>query len=120
LPPITFRYSGESHLLLELEMNTLGIKNRLLIQEILVFLRKKEEVLELIPGVTSLLIKYKDPIKENASSLVGIPQNLIKNILENCYNSGLLSKDIKFPIRRIKLPLAYRDQTSLQAIERYS
>jgi allophanate hydrolase subunit 1 len=40
---------------------SLGIKNRLLIQEILVFLKKKEDVLELIPGVTSLLIKYKEP-----------------------------------------------------------
>ena len=65
-----FRLSGDSHLLFEIEMKKFVMENRFYIQYVVNDLKNNtiNGVLEIVPCVSSLLIKY-DPVKILANEL---------------------------------------------------
>ncbi|XP_065680442.1 uncharacterized protein LOC124806726 isoform X1 [Hydra vulgaris] len=111
-PKVLFRLSGDQHVLVEFELNEFEIENRFYIQVILNKLKhlNYEYVLEMVPGVSTLLVKC-NPFLISANQLADLITKLIPN-----------SKDVnemKIACRSVRLPLAFHDYWSLQAISRY-
>ncbi|XP_065656850.1 uncharacterized protein LOC124806726 isoform X2 [Hydra vulgaris] len=111
-PKVLFRLTGDHHVLIEFELNEFEIENRFYIQVILNKLKhlNYDYVLEMVPGVSTLLVKY-NPFLISAIQLADLITNLIPN-----------SKDVnemKIACRSVRLPLAFHDYWSLQAISRY-
>ena len=114
-PKVSFRLSGDQHVLVELEMQQFEIENRFYIEFIISQLNgkcKHEGILEMVPGVSSLLIKY-NPFKIFARDLADL-------VAEKCMPNDLASvNEMVISCRSVKLPLAFRDRWNKEAIERY-
>ena len=115
-PKLFFRYSGDSHVLVEIEMQNFEIENRFYIQYIISVLKENSKeindgVLELVPGVSSVLIKY-DPLKLTSFQI----SQEISRIIDS---SSSKVQNMKIQSRKVKLPIAFKDRWSLEAIDQY-
>ncbi len=109
-----FRLSGDSHLLFEIEMKKFEMENRFYIQYVLNDLKKNkiDGVLEIVPGVSSLLIKY-DPFKILAKEV----SKKIIDIISISTNESV--EKMVIPSRNVKLPISFRDRWTLDSIKQY-
>jgi urea carboxylase len=110
--PLTFRRAGERGLLVEFGEPVLDLRSRVrahLLQEALAE-QAPSGVLELTPGVRSLLVQHDPgvlPARELLELLVAL-------------EAGLPAADARtIPGRVVELPLAWRDAEAMSAIARY-
>jgi urea carboxylase len=110
--PLTFRRAGERGLLVEFGEPLLDLRSRVrahLLQEALVE-QAPPGVLELTPGVRSLLVQH-DPDRLSVRALLALLVEL---------EAGLPAPDaLTVPGRVVELPLAWRDAEAMSAIARY-
>lgn len=109
---IVYRMSGDTHLLVEYGEIELQLSYRLRVHCTMEHLKGKAFILELCPGVRSLLIKY------DASSITCLQLVNLLTDLESSNVNNLAS--ISVSSRLIKLPLAFNDQWTKEAQNRYS
>ncbi len=109
-PAVTYRQAGDKYILLEYGPVVLDLKFRLRVYALTNAINEKgiNGVEELSPGVRSLQIRY--------NSLVIHQQDLINTLLEIENN---LPDTIKVPSRIVKLPMAFEDSATLDAVTKY-
>jgi allophanate hydrolase subunit 1/biotin carboxyl carrier protein len=109
-----FRLSGDSHLLFELKMEKFEMENRFYMQFVVNDLKKNKinGLLEIVPGVSSLLIKY-DPFIILANEI----SKKIIDIISLSTNESI--ENMVIPCRNVKLPISFRDRWTIGAIEKY-
>jgi urea carboxylase len=110
--PLTFRRAGERGLLVEFGEPVLDLRARVrahLLQQVLVE-QAPAGVLELTPGVRSLLVQHDPDV---------LPSRALLALLV-ALEAGLPAPDaLTVPGRVVELPLAWRDAEAMSAIARY-
>src|SRR5699024_3482882 len=111
-PRVVYRMAGSNHILVEYGDITLDVNLRVrlhLLRETIINMQI-EGVLELTPGLRSMLIGY-DGLKIELNRLIEILKSL-ENILPN-YD------EVQIPSRKIKLPIAMRDKWTQGSMKTY-
>lgn len=108
---VTYRMSGDEHVLVEYGEIELDLAYRMRVHMLMEELKPQAYVLELCPGVRSVLVKY-DPDQIHVTKLLEVLKNLEVGVM------GLV-EDVVVPSRVIKLPLAFDDRWCREAQERY-
>ena len=111
-PQVVGRLAGDSHLLVEYGEMVLDINLRIRVhslEEALIGMRI-EGLLETIPGVRSLLIKY-DGLKLSLVQLVDTLQSVERNLPS--------IEEVEVPSRIVYLPVAFHDRWTRAAIAEY-
>jgi urea carboxylase len=111
-PRVVYRMSGSDYLLLEYGEVTLDLNLRVRIHllEQAIKTMKIDGILELAPGVRSVLIHY-DGLR--------LPLNRLIEILKLIEKTLPSSDEVKIPSRRVFLPIACHDHWTKDAIVRY-
>ncbi|KAK9376666.1 uncharacterized protein V1513DRAFT_375426 [Lipomyces chichibuensis] len=112
IPKVVYRQAGDRFILVEYGENILDIRLSYRVYQLsqLVKDRNTAGIVEMSPGVRSVLIQYNG---------LEVPQSqLIKELLS--YESELvLSDNWQVPSRIVRLPLAFEDSATLAAVDRY-
>ena len=111
-PPVSYRQAGDKYLLLEYGEMVLDLRLRLRIHALMQALKADPVpgILELAPGVRSLQIQYD-------SRVIG-QQLLVDTLL--ALEQGLPdAAGLKVPSRIVRLPMAWQDAATLDAVARY-
>jgi urea carboxylase len=111
-PKVVGRLAGDSYLLVEYGEMILDLNLRIRVyslEETLVGMHL-DGILETIPGVRSLLIKY-DCLKLSLSQLVETLKSVEKNLP--------VSEEVEVPSRIVHLPIAFHDRWTREAIAQY-
>ena len=111
-PMVNYRVVGDSYLLVEYGEMILDLNLRIRIFSLQQNLerRKIRGLLELAPGVRSVLIKY-DPLR--------LPLRKFLRILKRTESELPPSDTMKVPSRIIHLPLAFHDRWTIDAVGKY-
>lgn len=112
MPQVVYRLAGDTYLLVEYgdAVFDLGLRFRVHVLQQKISSACIDGLLETIPGVRSLLIKY-DCLTLSLRELVDTVMN-IEKILP-------LSGEIEVPSRLIYLPIAFHDQWTREAVAKY-
>ena len=111
-PQVVYRLSGDSYLLVEYGEMVLDLNLRFrvhLLEQALINMHL-EGLLETIPGVRSLLIKYNS-LQLSLSKLLEVLESVEKNLPS--------AEEIEIPSRVIHLPIVVHDRWTLEAIAYY-
>ncbi len=111
-PQVVYRLAGDAYLLVEYGEMVLDINLRIRVhslEEALIGMRI-EGLLETIPGVRSLLIKY-DGLKLSLGRLVDTLESVEKNLPS--------IEEVEVASRIVHLPVAFHDRWTLEAIAEY-
>ena len=115
-PQVTYRLSGDRHLLVEYGPMALDIHLRVRVQLLLGELQRRREegecggLIDLTPGVRSLQIHY-DPARMNRHRLL--------RLLEETEEHLPAGNDVSLPTRIVHLPLSWDDPATREAIDKY-
>jgi urea carboxylase len=111
-PQVIYRLVGDSYLLVEYGEMILDINLRIRIYSLRRNLEEKaiKGLLEMAPGVRSVLIKY-DPL--------ALPLRKFLRILKSAENELPPSETMIVPSRIVHLPLAFHERWTLEAIAKY-
>jgi urea carboxylase len=111
---IYFRMSRDCYVLVDIHLETFTIENRFVLQHVVQELQSMnlDFISEIVPGVSSLLIKYGS-LKISAYELA----DLVTEILNS--EKGKNVDDLVIKCRKVKLPLVFRDKWCKDAMERY-
>jgi urea carboxylase len=111
-PKVNYRVVGDSYLLVEYGEMILDLNLRIRVFSLQRYLVEKEirGLLELAPGVRSVLIKY-DPLR--------LPLRKFLRILRKSESELPPSDTMRVPSRVIHLPLAFHDRWTIEAIGKY-
>lgn len=108
---VTYRMSGDEHILIEYGEIELDIAYRLRVHMLMEQLKPRPYVKELCPGVRSVLVRY-DPTLMHVNKMLSTMMELEQGVLGSV-------KDVSVPSRTIRLPLAFDDKWCAEAQERY-
>ncbi|KAK9453635.1 hypothetical protein V1511DRAFT_504074 [Dipodascopsis uninucleata] len=111
-PKVVYRQAGDRYILVEYGENILDLRLSYRVYQLseLVNKRSTRGIVEMSPGVRSVLIQYSGYEVSQA--------DLLKELLS--YESELiLSDNWQVPSRIIRLPLAFEDSATLAAVDRY-
>jgi urea carboxylase len=112
-PRVIYRMAGDSYILVEYGEMILDLNLRVRIHFLEMDLRKQgpEGLLELVPGVRSLLIKYDG---------LQLPLKKLISLLKKTERGIPSIEEATIPSRIIYLPYAFHDQWTREAMVRYS
>ncbi|XP_044742244.1 urea amidolyase-like [Chrysoperla carnea] len=112
-PKITYRQSGDRYILIEYGENNFDIQLTYRIYRLCELIKNENSpnIIETSPGVRSVLIEF------NGQNL---HQTKLLELLLNFENRIQNSRDWTVPSRIINLPLAFEDDETLAAVQRYS
>jgi urea carboxylase len=111
-PRVVYRMAGSDYILLEYGDITLDVNLRVrlhLLRETILTMQI-EGVLELTPGLRSILIQY-DGLKIELNRLIEILK-LIEKTLP-------IADEVKIPSRTIRLPIAFHDKWTKESVDKY-
>lgn len=111
-PKAVYRQAGDRYILIEYGENNMDLNLSYRVYKLTeaVFKNKTKGVVEMSPGVRSVLIEF--------NGLETTQQDLLKSLIK--YEESLqLVENWQVPSRIIKLPLAFEDKKTLGAVERY-
>lgn len=108
---VCYRLSGSEHVLVEYGEIVLDLRFRFRVHMLMENLKTVDNIIELCPGVRSLLIRY-DASKMHVDSL-------IKQLSLLEHSMGPLH-DVVVPSRCLELPIAFDDQWTKEAQSRYA
>ncbi len=111
-PQVVYRLAGDAYLLVEYGEAVLDLNLRFMVHSLEQSIRSAciEGLLETVPGVRSLLVKY-DPLQLTLSRLL----DSLKAIEE----SLLPIEEVEVPSRVVHLPIAFHDRWTREAIGKY-
>ncbi|KAK9474873.1 uncharacterized protein V1510DRAFT_428218 [Dipodascopsis tothii] len=111
-PKVVYRQAGDRFVLVEYGENVLDLRLSYRVYQLsqVVKERKTKGILEMSPGVRSVLIQYDGAVS---------PQKELLATLISYENELVLSDNWKVPSRVIRLPLAFEDSRTLAAVDRY-
>ncbi len=111
-PMVVYRMAGSDYILLEYGevILDLNLRVRLYLLEQAIKSMQIEGVLELTPGLRSILIHY-DGLKLELNRLIGILKTIEKTLPN--------PEEVEIPSRKIKLPIAFHDKWTKESVERY-
>lgn len=111
-PQVVYRLAGDAYLLVEYGAMVLDLNLRIRVHSLEQALTSLhiEGLLETIPGVRSLLIKY-DPLQLPLTKLLETLQSIEKDLPS--------IEEVEIPSRVIHLPLAFHDTWTREAIAEY-
>lgn len=108
---VVYRMSGDEHVLIEYGEIDLDLAYRMRVHMLMEQLEARPYILELCPGVRSVLVKY-DPAAMHMKDLLAVFKELELGVLGSVH-------DLVVPSRVIRLPMAFDDKWSKDAQERY-
>jgi len=111
-PKVVYRLSGDAYLLVEYGEMTLDLDLRFRVHSLEQSIKSipVEGVLETVPGVCSLLIKYNG---------LQLPLSKLLDTLKSIEKSLPPIQEVEVPSRVIHLPIAFHDRWTLEAIAKY-
>ena len=111
-PEVFYRQAGDHYILIEYGDNVLDLALRLRVHLLMQTLQAKDVagIDELSPGVRSLQIRY-DSLRLSQSALMAVLSDVESSL-------GDVS-EVKVPSRILWLPMAFEDDATLSAVERY-
>jgi len=111
-PRVVYRMAGSDYILLEYGDVTLdlNLRVRLYLLRKAILKMQIEGILELTPGLRSILIHY-DGLKLELNRLIEILKSIEKALPS--------SDEVKIPSRKIHLPIAFHDKWTKEAMKKY-
>ncbi|KAK7208347.1 hypothetical protein BZA70DRAFT_273505 [Myxozyma melibiosi] len=111
-PKVVYRQAGDRFVLVEYGENVLDLRLSYRVYQLseMVKERQTKGIVEMSPGVRSVLIQY--------NGLETTQSELIK-VLTSYESEFILSDNWQVPSRVIRLPLAFEDSATLAAVDRY-
>lgn len=111
-PAVQYRIVGDRYVLVEYGDMVLDLNLRIRVHQLDEWLEKARipGLIDRIPGVRTLLVEYDSQI---------LSPSVLFNLLETAELELGDSHNLKIPSRILKLPLAFRDRWTLEAIDRY-
>ena len=107
---VTYRRSGESHILVCYGPEEFDLRLRCRIHLLSEQIKNRPGILELSPGMQSVLVRYDQNI---------ICETLLVNMI-NEIEISLDHSEVTIPSRLIKMPISFNDSSIVAAIERYT
>ena len=111
-PAVAYRQAGDRYILVEYGPMVLDLALRMRIHALMQELRARPipGILELSPGVRSLQVNYDSRV---------IPQRRLMDALLAAEQRLAPVDDMKVPTRIVRLPMAWQDSATLDAVARY-
>ncbi|KAK9480992.1 hypothetical protein V1514DRAFT_349773 [Lipomyces japonicus] len=112
IPKVVYRQAGDRYILVEYGENVLDLRLSYRVYQLSALVKKNSTkgIVEMSPGVRSVLIQYNGYV---------VSQSELVNTLLSYESELVLSDNWQVPSRTIRLPLAFEDSVTLAAVDRY-
>ncbi|KAK9450510.1 uncharacterized protein V1518DRAFT_414031 [Limtongia smithiae] len=112
IPKVVYRQAGDRYILVEYGENILDLRLSYRVYQLseMVKARSTIGIIEMSPGVRSVLIQYNG---------LEVAQSKLMEILISYESELVLSDNWQVPSRIVRLPLAFEDSATLAAVDRY-